>query len=158
MMSDESNTARIPVINLSTHRQRPEYDTNDLRIDTPTLDDHEQQSTKTVNTNTNNDNIFILEPDSDSPIDYGDILSQIIFSSSHSPLFSTPPPPQQQQQSLYLPAAASSSTRNSDLTGEDARSSSDEQIANFATPSCYYFLSVFSHVFLVFVMFIQYYY
>ena len=156
MMSDESNTARIPVINLSTHRQRPEYDTNDLRIDTPTLDDHEQQSTKTVNTNTNNDNIFILEPDSDSPIDYGDILSQIIFSSSHSPLFSTPPSPQ--QQSLYLPAAASSSTRNSDLTGEDARSSSssDEQIANFATPSCYYFLSVFSHVFLVFVMFIQY--
>lgn len=149
-MSDESNTARIPVINLSTHRQRPEYDTNDLRIDTPTLDDHEQQSTKTVNTNTNtnNDNIFILEPDSDSPIDYGDILSQIIFSSSHSPLFSTP--------------TASLSTRNSDLTGEEAprssSSSSDEQIANFATPTCYYFLSVFSHVFLVFFMFIQYYY
>lgn len=149
-MSDESNTARIPVINLSTHRQRPEYDNNDLRIDTPTLDDHEQQSTKTVNTNTNtnNDNIFILEPDSDSPIDYGDILSQIIFSSSHSPLFSTP--------------TASLSTRNSDLTGEEAprssSSSSDEQIANFATPSCYYFLSFFSHVFLVFFMFIQYYY
>ena len=147
-MSDESNTARIPVINLSTHRQRPEYDNNDLRIDTPTLDDHEQQSTKTVNTNTNNDNIFILEPDSDSPIDYGDILSQIIFSSSHSPLFSTP--------------TASLSTRNSDLTGEEAprssSSSSDEQIANFATPTCYYFLSVFSHVFLVFFMFIQYYY
>lgn len=149
-MLDESNTARIPVINLSTHKQLPEYDTNEnLRIDTPTLDDHEQQSTKTVNTNTNNDNIFILEPDSDSPIDYGDILSQIIFSSSHSPLFSTP--------------TASSSTRNSDLTGEEARSSSgtssDEQIANFATPSCYYFLSRFSHVFiLVFVLFIQYYY
>lgn len=52
------HTTRIPVVNFAST--------------TPI----EPQKTKTVN-----DNIFILEPDS---IDYGDILSQIIFSSSPS--------------------------------------------------------------------------
>lgn len=114
----ESTTSRIPIIILST----AQYQLADELIRSPVAVDTTRAApttTKTVNTATN-DNIFILEPDSDVPVDYGEILSQIIFSSPPSP-----------------PSLSRTTLKNSDSSIDDIndRSDSADQIeANSSQP------------------------
>lgn len=114
---------QIPVINLTSAKWNKDG----------------ERTTKTVS-GSNDDNIFILEPDADSPIDYNDILSQIFFSSPQSQSLSTPP-------SSYSSSSSSlSASRNSDMMGFNSA------ISDFKHRCCYSLLFRPSFVLLVLVL------